>query len=65
MEQKSDVPGFYKIDESIAINKDNDALSAYKKQRVKNNRIERVIDEVESMKNDIQEIKQLLKGLIK
>lgn len=65
MEQKTEIPGMYKVGEGIIINKDNESLAAYKKQRQKTANIDKVIGEVETMKNDIQEIKQLLKGLIK
>lgn len=65
MEQKTAIPGFYKVDESLVINKDNEALNAYKKRKLKERRIESLQEELCSMKDDIQEIKQLLKGLIK
>ena len=64
MEQKTEIPGMYK-GEGIIINKDNESLAAYKKQRQKNVNIEKMFGEVETMKNDINEIKQLLKQLVK
>ena len=65
MEQKTEIPGMYKVGEGIIINKDNESLAAYKKQRQKNVNIEKMFGEVETMKNDINEIKQLLKQLVK
>lgn len=65
MEQKTDVPGFYKVDESLIINKDNDALKAYKKRKIKESRVNNIHYELNNLKSDIKEIKELLKGLIK
>lgn len=65
MEQKTDVPGFYKVDESLIINKDNDSLQAYKKRKLKESRVNKMHYELKDLKNDIKEIKELLKGLIK
>lgn len=65
MAQKTNVPGFYKVDESIVINKDNEALRLYKKRKVKENKINRLENDLDDLKNDISEIKSLLKGLVK
>lgn len=65
MEQKTIVPGFYKVDESLVINKDNEALKAYKNRKIKESRVNRINDELNNLKCDIKEIKDILKGLIK
>lgn len=63
MEQKTDVPGLYKVSEGIIINKDNTALQIYKNKKAKERRIDEIQNDVLSLKDDIAEIKQLLKGL--
>lgn len=65
MEQKTSVPGFYKVDDSVVINKDNDALKAYKARKEKERLIKDVQVQLDVLKTDMYEIKQLLKGLIK
>ncbi len=63
MEQKTDVPGLYKVSEGIIINKDNEALKIYKNKKARERRIDEIQSDVLSLKDDIAEIKQLLKGL--
>lgn len=63
MEQKTDVPGLYKISEGVIINKDNEALKIYKNKKARERRIDEIQSDVLSLKDDIAEIKQLLKGL--
>lgn len=65
MEYKTDIPGYYKVDESVVINKDNEALIMYKKKKMKDLKIMRLEDDLQALKSDIEEIKQLLKGLAK
>ncbi len=62
---KTEAPGFYKSCDGILINKDNEALDAYKKRKLKEHRLEVMINEIDTLKNDISEIKELLKGLVK
>lgn len=64
MEQKTEIPGFYKAGEGIIINKDNEALTAYKKRKQKERRIEEVREEVNALKSDISEIKEMMKQLL-
>lgn len=63
MEQKTDVPGLYKVAEGIIINKDNTALQMYKQKKARERRIDDIQNDVASLKDDILEIKQLLRGL--
>ena len=62
---KTEATGFYKSHDGVLINKDNDALVAYKQRKIKEQRLSNMIDEVDTIKNDIAEIKELLKGLVK
>lgn len=64
MEQKTEIPGFYKAGEGIIINKDNGALAAYKKRKQKERRIEEVREEVNALKSDVSEIKEMMKQLL-
>ena len=62
---KTDVPGIYRSPEGFLINKDNNALAAYKARKARDREIDAVKEEVSSMKDDLREIKELLKGLVK
>lgn len=62
---KTEAAGFYKSRDGILINKDNDALAAYKKRKLKEHKLEVIFDEIDTLKNDISEIKELLKGIVK
>lgn len=63
--EKTEVPGVYKERDGILINKDNQALAAYKKRMRKEKAIDDMQIEMIELKNDIQEIKDLIKGLVK
>lgn len=65
MSQRTEIPGVYKEREGVLINKDNDALMAYKIRMEKARETTVLREEVTELKKDIQEIKDLLKGLIK
>ena len=62
---KTDLPGIYKTPEGFLINKDNNALAAYKAKRQREKELDALKDDVSSLKDDLQEIKELLKGLVK
>lgn len=49
---------------SAILNTDNDALQAYKAKKSRDARIEKLLVEHEEFKNDLQEIKSLLKNLV-
>ena len=65
MSQKTQIPGIFKESEGVLINKDNDALMAYKIQMQKAREAEILREDVSELKKDIEEIKNLLKGLVK
>jgi peptidoglycan hydrolase CwlO-like protein len=66
MEYKTDVPGIFKNPATGAlINKDNKALDAYKKRKQKEQKLDMVEQDIAGLKNDMQEIKELLRGLVK
>lgn len=65
MEKKTEVPGIYKVDEGILLNKDNDALRAYKMKKAKDLKINSMEKEMSALREDLDEIKQLLRGLVK
>jgi peptidoglycan hydrolase CwlO-like protein len=64
MAKKTAIPGIYKVSEGILINKDNDALRAYKARKNKDRQIEQVQAEVSELKKDISDIKGLLFELL-
>lgn len=49
---------------SAILNTDNSALQAYKEKRRRETNLTRVIEEHELMKQDLQEIKSLLKQIV-
>jgi len=66
MQQKTDVPGIFKDTTNGAlINRDNKALQAYKLRKKKEMKIDQIEVEITGLKNDMQEIKELLRGLVK
>lgn len=66
---KTEIPGIYKANDGVLINRDNDALQKYKSKkeamRAKENKINRLEEKVDSLSSDIEEIKNLLKKLAK
>lgn len=64
-DRKTDRPGIYRTAEGFLINKDNDALAAYKKRKRREQAIENFQDQINELRSDINEIKDLLKGLAK
>lgn len=58
--QKTEIPGIYKEREGVLINKDEDALIAYKKRKMKNQRNELIYDEIDALKKEMKDIKELL-----
>lgn len=65
MSQQTEIPGVYKEREGVLINKDNDALAAYKLQLQKAKQADSLMQDVSELKRDMEEIKSLLKGLVK
>ena len=64
MSIKTDVPGVYKDGDGVLINKDNEALRAYRHQKLQRNKYSEIEEEVKVIKSDLHEIKELLKGLM-
>ena len=62
-DRRTDKPGIYRSPEGFLINKDNDALIAYKKRKRKEQAVDKIQDQINELKTDINEIKDLLKGL--
>lgn len=65
MDVKTEIPGFYKKDNRYLINKDDDGLKIYKKKKNDNKKIKEIETDLLNMKNDIGEIKELLKKMVK
>ena len=60
---KTEVPGIYKVRDGVLINTDNSSLSAYKNKKRREVMIDHMHDDMQTMKEELQEIKDLLKGL--
>jgi hypothetical protein len=65
IEQKTEIAGIYKVSEGVLINKDDNALQAYKKRKLKAQQIDNVTNDIIDLKRDMEEIKMLLRGLVK
>ena len=64
-DKKTEKPGLYKTAQGFLINKDNDALNAYKKRKRKERALDDMQEQISDLKSDLDEIKALLKGLAK
>lgn len=62
---KTDVPGIYRSPDGFLINKDNTALTAYKARKARDKELDKMKEEVSSMKDDLAEIKEMLKKVLK
>jgi hypothetical protein len=62
---KTEVPGIFKVREGVLINTDNNSLAAYKNKKRRDRRVDEMQEDIQSLKNDLQEIKDLLRGLAK
>ena len=60
-DEKTEIPGFYRAHEGTIINKDNEALAAYKRRKGRERELDNLKIEVASIKDDLDEIKNLLK----
>ena len=65
MDQKTEIPGIYKAGDGILINKDNTALEKYRLRRAKEVKINLYEERLDNMESSINEIKELLRGLVK
>lgn len=64
-EVKTDVHGYYKTPVGAVVSKDTEGLSAYKKQKAKAAQLNSMKNDIDQLKNDMSEIKELLRGLVK
>lgn len=65
MEQKTEVPGIYKVEEGILINKDSASLLAYKNRKNRERKLLKIEEDLESLKGDIKELKDIIRGFIR
>ena len=56
---KTEVPGFYKSHDGVLINKDNDALAAYKKKKLKEHRLDNVLEDIDTLKRSEEHTSEL------
>lgn len=65
VDTKTDAHGYYKTPSGAVVSKDKESLEAYKKNKAKNLQLNSMKKDIDQLKNDITEIKELLKGLVK
>lgn len=65
VEVKTEIEGIYRdVNNGALLNKDNDALSAYKKMKQKNNELEQMKSKVNVLDEEIKDVKNLLKQIL-
>lgn len=65
VEVKTEIEGIYRdVNNGALLNKDNDALSAYKKMKQKNNELEQMKSKVNGLDEEIKEVKTLLTKIL-
>lgn len=62
---KTDIPGIYRSPEGFLINKDSNALAAYKARKKRDSELDNIKEDVSSLKDDMTEIKEMLKKVLK
>lgn len=65
VDTKTDCYGYYKTSSGAIVSKDVDSLRAYKLQKAKSVQLNTMRNDINQLKNDMSEIKELLKGLVK
>lgn len=65
VDTKTDVEGYYKTPAGAIVSKDADSLQAYKIRKAKNAQLNTMKNDIDQLKSDITEIKELLKGLVR
>jgi len=67
MDYKTERQGVYKTTKgqfSYLINKDNDALAAYKRRKQKSRDLNTALEEIDYIKSELSEIKTLLRKMV-
>jgi len=64
MDKETSIKGFFKTEEGYIINKDESHLKSYRLKKQKFREINKINQDVQGLKNDISEIKQLLGQLL-
>lgn len=62
---KTDIPGIYRSPEGFLINKDINALAAYKARKKRDTELDEIKQDVSALKDDMSEIKEMLKKVLK
>jgi hypothetical protein len=65
VEVKTEIEGIYRdVNNGALLNKDNSALGAYKKMKQKNNELEQMKSKVNSLDEEIKDVKNLLNQIL-
>lgn len=59
-DMKTDVQGIYRTEQGYLINKDNEALQNYRANKLRMKKMNSVAEDVEQLKTEMAEIKELL-----
>jgi hypothetical protein len=63
--QKTDVHGIFKERDGVLINKDDEGLIAYKRRKQQLKKMDFLETEINTLKTDIAEMKEMMKEMIK
>lgn len=61
---KTEYNGMHKIQEGVVLQKDAEALALYKKNKMKARIFDNYVSDIETIKNDLAQIKELLGKLV-
>lgn len=64
MDQKTSIPGIYKAGDGVLINKDNASLAAYKARKNRDKKVDTLASELQDLKCDMNEIKEMVQQLL-
>lgn len=62
MSAKTEIPGIYKIEEGVLVNKDMDGLQAYRNRKMRERKLIRIEEDLKIVKKDVEEIKAFMRG---
>lgn len=65
IDTKTDVHGYYKTPSGAVVSKDQESLAAYKLKKSKSAQLNTMKKDIDQLKSDLSEIKELLKGLVR
>lgn len=60
MEKKTEIPGIFKVEEGILINKDMEGLQAYRNRKMRERKLVRIEEDLQNVKKELEEIRYFI-----